>query len=90
MPTYEDDMMTPPDEVSDEVKEGEPEAKEKHEGLGSLTLSSVQLPEVVDWEDGGEYVLKIRVRQENKREEEDLTTADFRILSVEAIPEKKK
>jgi hypothetical protein len=80
MPTYEDMME---DEMMGEEMMGDEEQTPK---LPVISLSSVHLPQVVDWEDGEEYELLIRVRQQNKREEDDLTTADFQILSVKAAP----
>jgi hypothetical protein len=55
--------------------------------LGVLTLSSLQLPEVVEWVDGTEYTVQAKVIQRNKREEEDLTTADFEIVEIAAVAE---
>lgn len=66
----------------------------KKERLGNLYLSSSQLPEIKNWEVGGEYQVLATVRQTSMREPDrweleegkcspDDVKADFDILSIE-------
>lgn len=87
--TLEEDIEETDVTLEEPPKEPVEEPGEEAE-LGVLTFNSVQLPEVVEWEDEGEYTLIVKVRQENKREEEDLTAADFKILEVKSAPVKKE
>lgn len=66
--------------------------------LPSFTLSSVDLPELKDWEVGGVYFLKVKVEQVSlgkgeqewgePKEGDKKRHARFQILGIEAMQEK--
>jgi hypothetical protein len=62
-----------------------PEIPEEAPGeIGGVTFTALDLPQVVDWMEGEEYDVAVRVRLVSKEERDGVTTADFDIISADA------
>lgn len=73
-----------PEEPMGMPMEPELAPEEAPEGLESITFSALDLPQVVDWEEGQEYDVTMRVRMTNKEERDGVMAADFDIISADA------
>ncbi len=77
-------FMPDPEEVMDFETAPEDIPAEAPEGVGVITFSALDLPQVGDWEEGQEYDVVVRVRMAKKEERDGVTTADFDIISADA------
>lgn len=59
------------------------------QGEGKMTLSAKDVPEVKNWEEGGEYKVEFDIRQVSQTEGEgDDAKADYRIVGAQSMGEK--
>ena len=54
------------------------------QGIGQVTFSALDLPQIVDWEEGQEYDITARVVMSTKGEDDGVTSATLDIISVDS------